>query len=450
MVGKKRLKKILKEKLKNKNKIKLYMKATSVFKHKNISRKNSKKSVIKHSIKQSEKAEEAELSKHIGSKTIKIKDISAITPIPTAIKIKEPEPIQTVKECSQFHYPLNDILNTNFEELKTKLFSKLLICPYFITTCQNRSNIMKPYLQYLLYKYPQSNSKISNLMVFPFKDLNKKVDIEKQANILLDEVIKVKIKSDGYLIKNNNVYVFFNLSQVDEFSREPRAAQQWLKLIKKEYQLWWVLIDEICNHKKSLNFPIHDSVSNLFLNNPTMIYLKNNQKNIEIPVVAYFGNYYKFLPIIVTLGQKPTTLPNGDFGAYFYFTDYVGAFRNAGWTTNYQQRKVYGKEIADENGKLLQGGIVRFALFLGKTLALLDQKDTKVTDYIYKEKATWTNDYDSLYLGRIPRINESVWKINPTFVVKKYQQQIPLSMHLVDMSSLKPTWDPLYDGYKIQ
>ena len=81
---------------------------------------------------------------------------------------------------------------------------------------------------------------------------------------------------------------------------------------------------------------------------------------------------------------------------------------------------------------------------------MLDQKNTKVKDYIYKEKATWINDYDSLYLEIIPRINDSVWKINPTFVVKKYQQQIPLSMHLVDMSSLKPTWDPLYDGYKIQ
>ena len=62
----------------------------------------------------------------------------------------------------------------------------------------------------------------------------------------------------------------------------------------------------------------------------------------------------------------------------------------------------------------------------------------------------WIDEYDSLYLGRIPRINESVWKINPSFVVKKYQQQIPLSMHLVDMSSLKPTWDPLYNGYQIK
>lgn len=35
------------------------MKATSVFKHKNIFRKNSKKSVIKHSIKQAEQSKQS-------------------------------------------------------------------------------------------------------------------------------------------------------------------------------------------------------------------------------------------------------------------------------------------------------------------------------------------------------------------------------------------------------
>jgi hypothetical protein len=40
--------------------------------------------------------------------------------------------------------------------------------------------------------------------------------------------------------------------------------------------------------------------------------------------------------------------------------------------------------------------------------------------------------------------------MNPEFVVKEFEQQIPLSMHLVDMNSLKATWDPLYTGYKIE
>ena len=176
----------------------------------------------------------------------------------------------------------------------------------------------------------------------------------------------MSIKSIGFIQSGSTVYVFYDLSSVDDYSTIPRAEQQWLKLIKKSNDLWWVLIDEICNHRKTLNFPIHQSVTSLFYKNPILIYLRQNSKNIDIPIVAYYGNYYKFLPIIASLGQKPTTWPNLEFGPFFYFTNYTGAFRYAGWTKNYQQRKVYGKEIADENGKIIKGGIIRFALFMDK------------------------------------------------------------------------------------
>ena len=200
-------------------------------------------------------------------------------------------------------------------------------------------------------------------------------------------------------------------------------------------------MDEICNHKKTLNFSIHKSVTNLFYNNPILIYLLNKNKKIEIPVVAYYGNYYKFLPIVATLGQKPRSWHLSNFGPYYYFTNYNGAFRNAAWTSNYQQRKVYGKEISDKNGKIIKGGIVRFALFLNNTKALLHQVE---------ENNKWAKNFDSLYLGRLPRMNDSVWKINPMFTVKNYDQQIPLSMHIIDKNSLKATWDPLYDKYQIE
>ena len=195
--------------------------------------------------------------------------------------------------------------------------------------------------------------------------------------------------------------------------------------------MWWVLIDEICNHRKSLNFPIHKSVTSLFYLNPILIYLKQKTKNIDIPIVGYYGNYYKFLPIIASLGQKPTTWPNLEFGPYFYFTSYTGAFRYAGWTSNYKQRKVYDKEIADEDGKLSKGGIIRFALFTEKTHVLLDMKNSKISKYIHKNE--WIKHYNSLYLGRVPRINGSVWHMNPRYVVKTFDQQLPLSLHLVDM-----------------
>ena len=199
---------------------------------------------------------------------------------------------------------------------------------------------------------------------------------------------------------------------------------------------------------KILNFPIHHSVTDLFLKNPILIYLKQNNKTIDIPIVAYYGNYYKFLPIIASLGQKPTTWPNLEFGPYFYFTNYTGAFRYAGWTKNYKQRKVFDREIADDNGKLTKGGIIRFALFMDKTKVLLDSKSSKVNKYINNSK--WQKHYDSLYLGRVPRINGSVWHMNPRYVVHQFEQQLPLSLHLVDMKSLKDTWDPIYTGYQIE
>jgi len=379
--------------------------------------------------------------------TIQMKDISKITPIPTAIKLKTPERVKTEESCSEFEYPILDIVSTNFKYV-TKTFSTIAICPYFITTCKNRYGVYKPYIQYLLYKYPEHDKKFKNLLVFPFVKTTSSASVETVANKLLKKIINIKIKSTGFIQSGRTVYVFYDLSSVDDYSSIPRAEQQWLKLIKKSNDLWWVLMDEICNHRKSLNFSIHHSVTSLFYKNPILIYLRQNSKNVDIPIVAYYGNYYKFLPIIASLGQKPTTWPNLEFGPFFYFTNYTGAFRYAGWTKNYKQRKVYGKEIADENGKIIKGGIIRFALFMDKTKVLLDTKTSKVDKYINNSK--WQKHYDSLYLGRVPRINGSVWHMNPRYVVQKFEQQLPLSLHLVDMKSLKDTWDPVYTGYQIE
>ena len=41
--------------------------------------------------------------------TIQMKDISKITPIPTAIKLKTPERVKTEESCSEFEYPILNI-----------------------------------------------------------------------------------------------------------------------------------------------------------------------------------------------------------------------------------------------------------------------------------------------------------------------------------------------------
>ena len=382
--------------------------------------------------------------------TIKVKNIEKLTSIPMAIKIKAPEPLQSKNECKDFDYPIYDILRKDFKKISDNV-RKITICPFFVTTCRNRFGIEKPYLQYLLYKYPETSGKLSDLLVFPFKRFKHKINYLKESNKLLSKAINIKIAPIGFLEDSESIFVFYDLSKVDEYTNKPRAEQQWLKLIKHKSALWWVLIDEICNHKKSLNFHIHKSVYMLFYKNPTLIYLMMDSKRIEIPIVAYYGNYYKFLPIIVTLGLKKEHYSSMSdmFGPFYYFTDYIGAFRQGGWTYNYKQRKVYNREIADENGKIIKGGIVRFAIFMSNTKVLLDKYKSKITSG-KKKHTDWAKQYQSLYIGRVPKINGSVWEMNPKYVIKDYEQQIPLSMHLINMKSLKSTWDPLYNGYQIE
>ena len=83
-------------------------------------------------------------------KTIRVKDIDKFTPIPTAIKIKAPEPLKSRDDCHIVDYPLENILSNDFKNISSPI-SKIVICPYFITTCRNRYGITKPFLQYLLY-----------------------------------------------------------------------------------------------------------------------------------------------------------------------------------------------------------------------------------------------------------------------------------------------------------
>ena len=110
-------------------------------------------------------------------------------------------------------------------------------------------------------------------------------------------------------------------------------------------------------------------------------------------------------------------------------------------------------------------GIVRFAVFLGKLKVLLNHpQDTQ--DNILSEKyqkkfdfqlrledreGRWAKHYDSLYYGRAKmNRNNMLWRLNPGYVTKNFNQQIPLTMHIIDKNTLPLNWDPLFDKYYIE
>ena len=70
--------------------------------------------------------------------------------------------------------------------------------------------------------------------------------------------------------------------------------------------------------------------------------------------------------------------------------------------------------------KITRGGLVRFAIFLGYTKVFINND---VVD---------CNNCDSVYIGNSPK--------SPLWGLKEYGQQLPLTCHYIDKSTLGDEW----------
>ena len=136
------------------------------------------------------------------------------------------------------------------------------------------------------------------------------------------------------------------------------------------------------------------------------------------------------------------------FGPYYYFTNFKNAIKQGGWAevTNYKYNK---------------GGIVRFALFAGKTKVILNNSSGLIDDSNIKNEflsstnnlyenltlritdydGNWVNSYDSIFMEDIELDNGMKIENTPIYVVKKYEQQVPLSYHFIDNNLLDDIFD---------
>ena len=131
------------------------------------------------------------------------------------------------------------------------------------------------------------------------------------------------------------------------------------------------------NTKKIINYPIHDTVTKLFLDNNGLIYLTvfydNIKHKLEIPVAAYSGDYYKLINENFELVDR--TL-HSMFGPYYIFSDsFTKCLRHACWTNNYKPAFFNKEKITNENGKYLKSKVVRVALFLGNSNVVRSEDD---------------------------------------------------------------------------
>ena len=361
----------------------------------------------------------------------------------TMVFNKQPEKDEKIPES--FSYPINTILRTDYHNISLQPNEKTFFCCYQISTSLRRKR--KPFLLYTLWKYPKSNKEYSDLFIFPYC-IPKNNNWKKCMTEFKKSLNKEKSELKGFLLNKNGLFLFF----------KDQLAKNKLTIKYRNKQKWWATISEICNHRHILKFPIHKSVSNLFFQNPKLIYLiDQNKHKIEVPYMGYYGSPVNRMPMEAVLGTRK--IRSATQGPFYYYAVLNVAFRYATWTANYNTTDAHGMVVADKEGKYLSdGSILRLVLFLGKTKVILNHKSDKtfgekketLFENILDTKGEWAEKYDSILIGRAPLSNGFPFKQLPSITLRKFKQHTALSIHLVNKKTVPRTWNAYYSKFVIK
>jgi len=306
-----------------------------------------------------------------------------------------------------------DFLKTSLNE-----YNKIYICPYSINF-----EGKEPFLMFLLtttefdeliFQEVLNDENITSLELLNYSKVCLYELIDNKEGF---EDFTKSIAFDGFFEYDNNLYIYFNITNVNMQINEDFIHPKCL-----------VIIDEIVNVRTVCNTIIHSDVSDLFIQNEELCFLYNeNNESYEIPIVSYVDkpqNKTNFTYVF-----RETVQNEKIFGPYYYFTNYSNAIDNS----------------IKNNNK----GLIRFALFIGVTkyvennpndeldlseIKQLKMKENeletltlKITDY----DGTWSKQYDSVYLHQIKLDNGKYYDEMNVLAIKSYEQQVPLSYHYV-------------------
>jgi hypothetical protein len=371
------------------------------------------------------------------------------------------EDIYNPPEPVFYNYMALDKLVNNIDDTVLNNCAVIKICAYEI-----KNNGTTPYLKYLLHKDDFSDALLFPLLPLTYTNVNCK-NVIKMATLKLFTLLQLsnyaefesKISFKGFFMEHDQeIHIFFDLTE----------CKLQINDIYRINPMWFTLLDEIINQRNVCNFFIEGSVTNFFTNNNDFIYLKNKKgDNYELPVVAYIGmngiNYNKvnFTYTFGTAAKDKTAM----LGPYFYFTDFKNSIRQGGWSETGAPVKNDDFVLITDNeyGRYKKGSIVRFALFLGKMKMVenlpndesdssltkkerledinLDKHMEMLTMRISDHDGKWTENYDSVFVGKIELDNGEYLKNTPIYILKEYEQQIPLSFHFIDKSYLHEKYD---------
>jgi hypothetical protein len=308
--------------------------------------------------------------------------------------------------------------------------------------CVNTST-SKPFLMFNLYNIE--------------KDLGfREIIIKKQ------DIFKQNENYRGYYSIDKIIYIFYTFEYNEEQLIHNSSDKNTI-----------CLVDNICNTGSIYGKKIIHSTRDFLTLNEQFIRLEENGVLIDTPVAGYFGSYWKRIAVTAALGPFVMT-PYASLGPYYYFSNYKRAIEFAiiDKTQSFNDKS----SLKLKRGKTniyTKGGVVMFAVFLGRTKVLLnreiDEKDMSKYSQELSKKNTfvdktmrirdndglWTINYDSVITTAFPdfKYGDLELDLDPQIVIKNFSQQTPVSYVYIDTKDVIETKDETtpvtYDRAKI-
>jgi len=372
-------------------------------------------------------------------------------------------------------YPFADALKMNVDdEVELPLDSRVEMCVYRI----NHSHYNIPFLEFLLYSDGNKTDKDGVQLIFPYiLSKHTKGGLVDQCSVPLRALFStdnlenvVRYSGYVYMKREKRCVLFFN-------QLHPDVGDAEIPFMSSKKRWWWTLSSEIFNDHKMMSYSISDSVFEFFNKNVEIMILKAKGKTLESPIACYAGNHLNCVSYIASFGMKKAST-RAHFGPYYYFVGFMDSMKHACYSIRAPQQKkqlVFDPKILayrtsltiNEYGKHTRGGVVRFAIFLGRCRAFFmngeeDRSDLSMywakQDPLIMSKLAlrdingdWTRYFNAAYVGEyeFDAPDERKSKRAVGWTIKEYENQIPLSCHAIDMSNVPDKYDQEFTDYVI-